>query len=119
MRISELSAQTGVSTHRLRRYESLGLIRSDRQTNGYRTFNADTVKSVVFIDMSRKIGFSLEEIGQLVPRYRAKTLTSQEMVDAMIQKVEEIDELIASKHAHRQRLIDHIEWFKSQKRKFK
>jgi DNA-binding transcriptional MerR regulator len=119
MQISELSAQTGVSTHRLRRYESLGLISCDRLSNGYRTFNANTVKSVVFIDMSRKIGFSLDEIAEIIPRYKAGTLSAKEMVETMQQKVKEVDELIASKQAHRKMLIDHIAWFKSQKRKSK
>lgn len=116
MRISELSAQTGVSTHRLRRYESLGLISSDRQPNGYRTFNATAVRSVIFIDMSRKIGFSLDEIREFIPRYVARTLTANEMVDAIEQKVQEIDELIASKQVQRKMLIDHIAWFNSQKK---
>ncbi len=117
MRISELSAQTGVSTYRLRRYESLGLISSFRQSNGYRTFSAETVRSVIFIDMSRKIGFSLNEIAELIPRYRARTLTGKEMVQAMQKKVDEIDELIASKKVHREMLIDHIAWFKSKRKK--
>jgi MerR family copper efflux transcriptional regulator len=119
MQISELSAQTGVSTHRLRRYESMGLISSERKPNGYRTFSAKMVRAVVFIDMSRKIGFSLTEIAELIPRYKAGTLTAKEMVEAMQKKVKEIDALIASKQLHRQMLIDHIAWFKSRKRKSK
>lgn len=35
MHISVLSEQTGVATHRLRRYKSLGWIRSEQQANGY------------------------------------------------------------------------------------
>ena len=119
MQISQLSAQTGVSTHRLRRYESLGLIGSDRQSNGYRKFSAVTAKSVIFIDMSRKIGFSLDEIAELLPRYRAGTLTAKEMILAMQQKVKAIDELIASHKAQRQMLVDHIAWFKSRRRNSK
>ena len=41
MRISELSAKTQVSVHRLRRYEAAGLITSQRLPNGYR----DVVKA--------------------------------------------------------------------------
>jgi MerR family copper efflux transcriptional regulator len=67
--------------------------------------------------MSRKIGFSLTEIAEIIPRYKAGTLTAKEMVEAMQQKVKEIDALIASKQLHRQMLIDHIAWFKSRKRK--
>ena len=117
MQISELSARPGVSTLRLRRYESLGLISSSRQANGYRNFSDDMVKSVVFIDMSREIGFSLDEIAELIPRYKARTLTAKEMIDAMTRKVAEIDQCIAAKQLHRRKLIDHIEWFKSRKRR--
>jgi DNA-binding transcriptional MerR regulator len=116
MRISEFSIQTGVSTHRLRRYESLGLISSDRQPNGYRTFNATAVRSVIFIDMSRNIGFSIDAIREFIPRYVAKKLTPNEMVHAIERKVQEVDELIASKQVQRKMLIDHIAWFNSQKR---
>ena len=117
MRISELSFQTGVSTHRLRRYESLGLIQSDRQPNGYRNFSIATVRSVIFIDMSRKIGFTLDEIADFIPRYRSGTLTANDMTDAIQRKVQEIDELIAMKKVQRQMLIDHIAWFKTRNRK--
>lgn len=119
MRISELSVQTGVSTHRLRRYESLGLIHSDRQLNGYRDFSTATVRSVIFIDMSRKIGFTLDEIADFIPRYKVGTLTAKEMADAIQRKVQEIDELIALKQVQRQMLTDHIAWFKTRKRKMK
>jgi DNA-binding transcriptional MerR regulator len=119
MLISELSAQTGVSTHRLRRYESLGLISSDRQPNGYRNFSVATLRSVIFIDMSRKIGFTLDEISDFIPQYRAGTLTANEMAEAIQRKVQEIDELIALKQVQRQILIDHIAWFKTHKRKTK
>lgn len=117
MRISELSAQTKVSTHRLRRYESIGLIKSHRQPNGYRTYSANVIREVIFIDMSRKIGFSLDEIADVLPKYRTDTLTSEEMIEGLLRKVQEIDVLIASKQAFRQMLVDHIAWFKSRRKK--
>lgn len=119
MRISELSAQTKVSTHRLRRYESIGLIKSHRQPNGYRIFTANTVREVIFIDMSRKIGFSIDEIADVLPKYRVSKLTSEEMVEHLLRKVQEIDAVILSKQMHRQMLIDHMTWFKVQRRKQK
>ena len=59
MRISELSAKTQVSVHRLRRYEAAGFISSERSTNGYRDYDEKTVRLVVFIAMSRAMSFSL------------------------------------------------------------
>jgi DNA-binding transcriptional MerR regulator len=59
MRISELSAKTQVSVHRLRRYEAAGFIASQRSPNGYRDYDEKTVRHVVFIAMSRAMSFSL------------------------------------------------------------
>jgi len=59
MRISELSAKTQVSVHRLRRYEAAGFISSERSTNGYRDYDEKTVRLVVSIAMSRAMSFSL------------------------------------------------------------
>ena len=59
MRISELSAKTQVSVHRLRRYEAAGFIASQRSPNGYRFYDEKTVRLVVFIAMSRAMSFSL------------------------------------------------------------
>lgn len=116
MRISELSEQTGVSTHRLRRYESLGLIRSERQANGYRAYTTSTVREVVFIDMSRAIGFSLGEIAEVLPSYRSGSLTPEQMIAALQQKIQELDAQIAAKNEQRKMLVDHIAWFKNRKR---
>lgn len=68
MRISELSAKTQVSVHRLRRYEAAGLIASQRLPNGYRDDDERTVRYVVFIAMSREMGFSLPVIADYLPR---------------------------------------------------
>lgn len=116
MRISEISEQTGVSTHRLRRYESLGLIRSERQANGYREYATSIVREVVFIDMSKAIGFSLGEIAEVLPSYRSGSLTPEEMIAALQRKIQEIDAQIAAKNEQRKMLIDHIAWFKTRKR---
>ena len=116
MRISEISEQTGVSTHRLRRYESLGLIRSERQANGYRAYTASTAPEVVFIDMSRAIGFSLGEIAEVLPSYRSGSLTPEEMIAALQRKIQEFDAQIAAKNDQRKLLVEHIAWFKTRKK---
>ena len=57
MRISELSAKTQVSVHRLRRYEAAGFIASQRSPNGYRDYDEKTVRLVVFIAKIQGHGF--------------------------------------------------------------
>jgi DNA-binding transcriptional MerR regulator len=117
MRISELSAKTQVSVHRLRRYEADGLIQSQRLPNGYREYDDPTVKHVVFIAMSREMGFSLTFIAEYLPRFKAGTLSAQDMIDAILARVAEIDQLIAEQKALRKKLMDHIGWFKTQARR--
>lgn len=117
MRISELSAKTKVSVHRLRRYETEGLIASQRLPNGYRDYDDKAVRHVIFIAMSRQMGFPLSWISEFLPRFKTGHLSSEEMIEAIRCRVAEIDKLIAEQKALRQQLIHHIDWFKSKPRK--
>lgn len=119
MRISELSAKTQVSVHRLRRYEAAGLITSQRWPNGYRDYDEKTVRHVVFIAMSRQMGFSLPFIAEVLPKFQSGQLTPQDMTEAIHQRVADIDQVIAEHQALRKKLIDHIDWFENKKRKLK
>lgn len=117
MRISELSAKTQVSVHRLRRYEAAGLIASQRLPNGYRDYDDKTVRHVVFIAMSREMGFPLSAIAEYLPRFQSGMLTHQDMIDAIRQRVAEIDKAMAEQKALRKMLISHIGWFETKQRK--
>jgi len=116
MRISELAQRTGVSAHRLRRYEALGLIRAERTRGGYREFGERTTREVVFIAMGRDLGFSLKMLADTLPRYRAGTLTIDEMILTLRQRIEEVDAAIAEQRALRARLVSHIGWFEKRQR---
>lgn len=117
MRISELAARSGVSAHRLRRYEALGLIRGTRTAGGYRDFAEATLREVTFIAMARELGFALPRLAELLPRYRARTLSIDEMVDGLRRRIAEIDSEIAERRALRKRLVDHIAWFDDRRRR--
>jgi DNA-binding transcriptional MerR regulator len=67
MRIGELSAATGASTRALRYYESQGLLRSQRQSNGYRAFDSDAVRIVAFIQDLYQAGLPSEVIRDVLP----------------------------------------------------
>lgn len=117
MQISELSAKTQVSVHRLRRYEAMGLIASQRQANGYRDYDEKIVRQVIFIAMSREMGFSLAQVAAYLPRFKTGKLSSDEMIQAIRQRVAEVDEVIAAQQALRKILLNHIGWFQSKQRK--
>ena len=110
MKVSELAQRTGVSAHRLRRYEAQGLIRAERGRSGYREFAERTVREVVFIAMGRDLGFSLDELGDTLPRYRAGTLTIAQMIEGMRERIAAVDREIAERRALRRKLVEHIAW---------
>jgi len=116
MKVSELAQRTGVSVHRLRRYEELGLIQAERGACGYREFSEGAQREVVFIAMGRDLGFSLPELAEAVPRYRAGTLTFDQMIDHMRARIAAVDEQIAAQGVLRKKLLDHITWLEQRQR---
>jgi MerR family transcriptional regulator, copper efflux regulator len=118
MKTSELAARTKVSVHRLRRYEAQGLISAERNASGYREFSERTVREVIFISMSRDLGFSLGDVGETLPSYRAGTLTYDQMVERMQSRIAEVDVQIAAQRELREKLVSHIAWLTKRKREF-
>jgi len=67
MKIGELSKQTGVSIDTIRYYEQRALIPAAQRTaSGYRQYAADDVSRLNFIVQAKDLGFTLEEILQLL-----------------------------------------------------
>ncbi len=118
MKTSELATRTKVSVHRLRRYEAQGLISAQRSAGGYREFSERTVREVIFIAMSRDLGFSLKDVGETLPSYRAGKLTFDQMVERMQTRIAEVDAQIAAQRAVRAKLVSHIAWLNKRKREF-
>ncbi|MDR2624909.1 MAG: heavy metal-responsive transcriptional regulator [Zoogloeaceae bacterium] len=67
MPIGELARKTGVSPDTLRYYEHEGLLpRPPRRASGYREYDEEAVGQVHFILRAKELGFSLEEIVDLL-----------------------------------------------------
>lgn len=117
MRISELAARSGASNHALRHYEQLGLITAGRSAGGYREFTESVVREVTFIVMGRRIGFSLKEIALWLPAYRSGRLTAEQMIEALHERIAQIDTQMAQQRAQRRQLVAHVVWFKKREQK--
>ncbi|MDB5542354.1 MAG: transcriptional regulator, MerR family [Devosia sp.] len=67
MQIGEASKLTGVSRKMIRHYESIGLIPSaDRRDSNYRDYGHRDIHRLGFIRRARDLGFSMEEIRDLL-----------------------------------------------------
>jgi Cu(I)-responsive transcriptional regulator len=104
MRISTAAGQAGVNVQTLRYYERRGLLpRTARRTSGYRDFSPDAVGIVRFIKRAQDLGFTLDEIEELL-RLRRDTRRDRARVRAVAERrmrqiERKIAELDAMRHA--------------------
>lgn len=65
--IGGVSKQTGFSIHTIRFYESKGLLpETTRSESGYRVYSPADIEQLQFIRKAQEIGFSLDEIRELL-----------------------------------------------------
>jgi len=73
LRIGEVAARAGVSIQALRYYERRGLLeKPSRRPSGYRQYAPDVVRVVRMIRWAQGLGFTLEEIKELVPFFQTR-----------------------------------------------
>lgn len=66
-RISEVAAMTGITPDALRYYERLGVLpRAQRTAGGLRTYGADVLPRVRFIQQAQALGLALKDVKDLV-----------------------------------------------------
>jgi DNA-binding transcriptional MerR regulator len=67
LQIGEVARQAGVTTATVRYYERAGLLpKPPRSAGGYRLYATRAVEELVFIRRAQSIGFSLDEIRELL-----------------------------------------------------
>lgn len=67
MTVGKLAKRTGVAVETLRYYERRGLLpQAERTESGYRLFRPEAVQRLRFIRRAQALGFSLDEIAELL-----------------------------------------------------
>jgi len=96
MVIHELTQRTGVPTKTIRYYESIGLLpRPKRMSNNYRQYAPADAERLRFIASARTLGFSLEDISEILAARDSGIAPCQRVLDAIGQRLNEIDRHIA------------------------
>jgi DNA-binding transcriptional MerR regulator len=99
MTIKDVAERTGFSAPTLRYYEEIGLLpESIRTPAGYRTYDEQTVERLAFIARAKKLGCTLEEIGDLTTAWeggrcgpvqdRLRSVVAEKLATASTQIVE-------------------------------
>ena len=73
MRSGELAAAAGVNVQTLRYYERRGLLPEPRRTlGGYREYDADAVALLRVVKAAQRLGFTLDEVAELLDTGRRR-----------------------------------------------
>lgn len=96
MQIGEASKASGVSAKMIRHYESIGLIPSPgRRDSNYRDYGADDLHRLGFVRRARDLGFSIDEIRDLLRLWGDRKRSSRDVKKLTLAHVAELDRKIA------------------------
>lgn len=93
LRTGQVAKAAGVNVETLRFYERRGIIKEPkRRRSGYRDYPPETVQIVRFIKRAQELGFTLDEIEELLALRDDDRRTCGEVRGAAATKIEEIEE---------------------------
>ncbi|OOF41600.1 Cu(I)-responsive transcriptional regulator [Rodentibacter rarus] len=102
MNISQAAKLSGLSTKQIRDYEKLGLLKpAQRSFSGYRHYEEKDIERLHFIRHSRDVGFSLQQIKQLIALQdnpnrnsrEVKILTAQH-INTLKQQIKQLEKMV-------------------------
>ena len=106
--IGEAARRSGVSARMVRHYEGLGLLPDVARTeSGYRQYTEADIHSLRFIKRSRDLGFSMDEIAELVGLWHNRRRTSASVKRIAQKHLGELEQRIADMQTM-QRTLSHL-----------
>lgn len=105
MHIGDAARASRVSAKMIRHYEAIGLIGEARRTDaGYRVYSSQDVQVLQFIHRGRALGFSLDQIRDLLALWRDKGRASADVRALARKHIDELNRKIAEMEAMRRTL---------------
>jgi len=94
--IGQATQASGVSVKMIRHYEEIGLLRNVARTAAnYRLYSAQHVHTLRFIKRSRTLGFSMEEIRELLSLWQDRKRSSASVKKIAAHHIDELQTKIA------------------------
>lgn len=93
MNIGEAARASGVSAKMIRHYESVGLFpEAARTESGYRQYGDKEINTLRFIRQSRELGFSIEQIRELLGLWLNRRRPSRQVKALAQAHIQELDQ---------------------------
>src|SRR2546425_13377783 len=93
--IGDVAERAGLTAPTIRYYESIGLLAAaPRSSTGYRRYTVTTVEELRFIKKAQTLGFSLEEIGEILKLSRAGDTPCSHVLDLSRRHLRAVEERI-------------------------
>lgn len=100
MNIGQAAAAAGVSPKMIRHYEGIGLVQAPkRTTSNYRRYSENDVHVLRFVRAARDLGFSLQQIGELLSLWRDRRRSSRKVKALVTQHITQLERKIAELQA--------------------
>ncbi len=117
LRIGDLAKATGKSQRALRLYEELGLLTPGTRTaGGFRVYGHDSIERVTWIGKLQELGFTLQQIHELLPaagapkeamaRVRRVFADKQAEVARQIERLAELQQELSSSLAYLETCVE-------------
>lgn len=98
---------TGLSRETLRYYEKMELLNPQRRaSNGYRVYVADDLERLEFIFRTKKAGFTIRKIRELLNLKKSVNATCRLGRDMANEQINQVDEKISALQDIREILVD-------------
>lgn len=90
--ISIAAKKTGLSAKMIRYYEDIGLLlKISRTASGYRDYSESNIQSLLFIKRARDLGFSMDEIKELLMLWQDKGRASEDVKKLTEKHINELE----------------------------
>lgn len=92
MNIGKAAEQSGISAKMIRYYEQVGLLpQPERTESGYRVYTSQHVHTLRFVRRARDLGFSVEQMGELLALWQDRSRASADVKRIARQQVRALE----------------------------